>query len=155
MFDLDTGGKHIRLELKQPILTNTDLEKIRRIEDNSSGVFRAFMLPICYPSILGANGMEGAIEHICKCAEEAVESGHNIIILSDRALDSDHIAVPSLLAVAAVHHHLIREGLRTEVGLVIETGMISACWPAMARRRSILTWRWTRCPVLGAISATR
>jgi glutamate synthase (NADPH/NADH) large chain len=122
LFDLDTGGKHIRLELKQPILTNTDLEKIRRIEDNSSGVFRAFMLPICYPSILGANGMEGAIEHICKCAEEAVESGHNIIILSDRALDSDHIAVPSLLAVAAVHHHLIREGLRTEVGLVIETG---------------------------------
>jgi glutamate synthase (NADPH/NADH) large chain len=122
LFDLDTGGKHIRLELKQPILTNTDLEKIRRIEDNSSGAFRAFMLPICYPALLGAGGMESAIEHICKRAEEAVEGGHNIIILSDRALDSDHIAVPSLLAVASVHHHLIREGLRTEVGLVIETG---------------------------------
>jgi glutamate synthase (NADPH/NADH) large chain len=122
LFDLDSGGKHIRLELKQPILTNTDLEKIRRIEDNSGGAFRAFMLPICYAAILGAGGMEDAIDHICKRAEEAVEAGHNIIILSDRALDSDHIAAPSLLAVAAVHHHLIREGLRTEVGLVVETG---------------------------------
>jgi glutamate synthase (NADPH/NADH) large chain len=122
LFDLDSGGKHIRLELKQPILTNTDLEKIRRIEDNSGGAFRACMLSICYAALLGAGGMEGAIDHICKRAEEAVEAGHNIIILSDRALDSDHIAVPSLLAVAAVHHHLIREGLRTEVGLVVETG---------------------------------
>jgi glutamate synthase (NADPH/NADH) large chain len=122
LFDLDTGGKHIRLELKQPILTNVDLEKIRRIEDNSSGAFRTYSLSICYPAEQGAAGMEAAIEDICKRAESAVAAGHNIIVLSDRAVDAENIAVPSLLAVAAVHHHLIRGGLRTEVGLVIETG---------------------------------
>jgi glutamate synthase (NADPH/NADH) large chain len=122
LFDLDSGGKHIRLELKQPILTNVDLEKIRRIEDNSKGAFRAYSLSICWPVSEGADGMEGAIARICKSAEAAVTAGHNIIILSDRPMDSDHIAVPSLLAVAAVHHHLIRSGQRTEVGLVIETG---------------------------------
>ena len=122
LFDLDSGGKHIRLELKQPILTNVDLEKIRRIEDNSGGAFRAFSLSICYPVGDGANGMAGAIDAICRQAEAAVGAGHNIIILTDRQVDADHIAVPSLLAVAAVHHHLIRGGLRTAVGLVVETG---------------------------------
>ncbi|HEX4506147.1 MAG TPA: glutamate synthase large subunit, partial [Alphaproteobacteria bacterium] len=122
LFDLDSGGKHIRLELKQPILSNMDLEKIRRIEDNSGGAFRAYSLPIVYSVDKGAAGMAKAIERICKLAEAAVNAKHNIVILSDRAMDQDHIAVPSLLAVAAVHHHLIRTGLRTEVGLVVETG---------------------------------
>ena len=122
LFDLESGGKHIRLELKQPILSNGDLEKIRRIEDNSNGAFRAYSLPIVYPVGKGAAGMAKAIGNICKLAEAAVKAGHNIVILSDRAMDQDHIAVPSLLATAAVHHHLIREGLRTEVGLVVETG---------------------------------
>ncbi len=122
LFDLESGGKHIRLELKQPILSNMDLEKIRRIEDNSGGAFRAYSLPIVYPVAKGAAGMAKAIDRICKLAEAAVNAKHNIVILSDRAMDQDHIAVPSLLAVAAVHHHLIRTGLRTEVGLVVETG---------------------------------
>ncbi|HYM03136.1 MAG TPA: glutamate synthase central domain-containing protein, partial [Stellaceae bacterium] len=122
LLDLETGGKHIRLELKQPILTNVDLEKIRRIEDNTGGVFRTYTLPICYAATAGAEGMEAAIEDICRRAEHAVRAGHNIIVLSDRAVDAEHIAVPSLLAVAAVHHRLIRDGLRTEVGLVVETG---------------------------------
>jgi len=122
LFDLDSGGKHIRLELKQPILSNMDLEKIRRIEDNSKGAFRAYSLSICWPVEEGAAGMEAAIERICRTAEKAVTDGHNIIILTDRPMDSDHIAVPSLLATAAVHHHLIRSGQRTEVGLVVETG---------------------------------
>jgi glutamate synthase (NADPH/NADH) large chain len=122
LFDLETGGTHIRLELKQPILSNMDLEKIRRIEDNSAGAFRAYSLPIVYPVGKGAAGMAKAIDRICKLAEAAVNAKHNIVILSDRAMDQDHIAVPSLLAVAAVHHHLIRTGLRTEVGLVVETG---------------------------------
>jgi len=122
LFDLDSGGKHIRLELKQPILSNMDLEKIRRIEDNSKGAFRAYSLSICWPVEEGAAGMADAIERICKTAEKAVTDGHNIIILTDRPMDADHIAVPSLLATAAVHHHLIRSGQRTEVGLVVETG---------------------------------
>ncbi|MGO8914541.1 MAG: glutamate synthase large subunit, partial [Stellaceae bacterium] len=122
LLDLETGGKHIRLELKQPILTNVDLEKIRRIEDNTGGKFRTYTLSVCYPGEEGAAGMARALEHICQRAEDVVRAGHNILVLSDRALDAEHIAVPSLLAVAAVHHHLIRGGLRTEVGLVVETG---------------------------------
>jgi glutamate synthase (NADPH/NADH) large chain len=122
LLNLDTAGKHIRLELKHPILTNVDLEKIRRIEDNSNRAFRTYTLSICYPAEAGAAGMEAALETIYRSAERAVRSGSNIIVLSDRALDAEHIAVPSLLAVAATHHHLIREGLRTEVGLVVETG---------------------------------
>lgn len=122
LLDLDTGGKHIRLELKQPILTNVDLEKIRRIEDNSGGAFRTHSLSICYPASAGAAGMAAAVDDICQRAEDAVRAGHNIIVLTDRAVDSEHVGVPSLLAVAAVHHRLIRDGLRTEVGLVVETG---------------------------------
>jgi glutamate synthase (NADPH/NADH) large chain len=121
LFDMDSGS-HIRLELKQPILTNVDLEKIRRIEDNTGGKFKSYTLAICYPAEEAEAGMEDAVERICRDAEQAVRAGHNIIVLSDRAMDADHIAVPSLLAVAAVHHHLIRGGLRTEVGLVVETG---------------------------------
>jgi len=122
LLDLETAGKHIRLELHQPILTNVDLEKIRRIEDNSHGAFRTYTLSICYAAAQGATGMSGALDHICRSAEAAVRAGYNIIVLSDRAVDVDFVAVPALLAVAAVHHHLIREGLRTEVGLVVETG---------------------------------
>ncbi len=122
LLDLETGGKHIRLELKQPILTNVDLEKIRRIEDNTGGKFKTYTLSICYEAVEGAAGMARAVEQICRRAEEVVRAGHNILVLSDRAVDAEHIAVPSLLAVAAVHHHLIRGGLRTEVGLVVETG---------------------------------
>ena len=122
LLDLETGGKHIRLEMHQPVLTNVDLEKIRHIEDNSQGKFRTFTLSICYPADDGASGMAAALDRICRKAEEAVRAGYNIIVLSDRAIDADTIAVPSLLAVAAVHHHLIRGGLRTESGLVIETG---------------------------------
>jgi glutamate synthase (NADPH) large chain len=122
LLDLETGGRHIRLELKQPILTNVDLEKIRRIEDNTSGKFKTYTLSICYPAGDGAPGMAEALDGVCRRAEEVVRSGHNLIVLSDRALDAEHVAIPSLLAVAAVHHHLIRGGLRTEVGLVVETG---------------------------------
>jgi glutamate synthase (NADPH/NADH) large chain len=122
LLDLETGGKHIRLELKHPILTNVDLEKIRRIEDNTGGKFKTYTLSICYPTEEGAAGMARAVEQICKRAEEVVRAGHNLIVLSDRAVDVEHVAVPSLLAVASVHHHLIRGGLRTEVGLVVETG---------------------------------
>ncbi len=122
LLDLESGGKHLRLEMHQPILTNVDLEKIRHIEDNSQGKFRTYTLSICYPAADGASGMAGAVDRICRKAEEAVRAGYNIIVLSDRAIDADTIAVPSLLAVASVHHHLIRGGLRTESGLVIETG---------------------------------
>ncbi|MBC8157885.1 MAG: glutamate synthase large subunit, partial [Alphaproteobacteria bacterium] len=122
LLDLETGGSHKRLEVKSPILSNVDLEKIRHIHEKVDNAFRTYSLNICYAADLGAAGLEGALDRICMIAKERVLAGYNIIVLSDRAMDADHIAVPSLLATAAVHHHLIREGLRTEVGIVVETG---------------------------------
>jgi glutamate synthase (NADPH/NADH) large chain len=124
LLDLGSGGKHKRLEVDRPILSNTDLERIRRIENHVDGEFRTYTLDITYQNT-GPNRqtMAQAVERICQKAEKMVrEKGYNIIILSDRGLDADNIAIPALLATGAVHHHLIREGLRTEVGLVVETG---------------------------------
>ena len=122
LLDLDSGGSHKRLEVRQPILTNVDLEKIRHIEDRVDNPFRAQTLDICFPARDGAKGMRAAIDALRKRAEEVVGQGYNIIILSDRAVDADHVPIPALLATAGVHHHLIRRGLRNDVGLVVETG---------------------------------
>ena len=122
LLGLDEGGTHMRLEVDQPILTNQDLEKIRRIEARTGGVFKTKTLTLCYPSDLGSQGMEGALDKLCLAAKQAVLDGNNILALSDRDLDAAHVAIPALLATSAVHHYLTLEGLRTKVGLVIETG---------------------------------
>jgi glutamate synthase (NADPH/NADH) large chain len=122
LLGLDEGGTHMRLEVEQPILSNQDLEKIRRIEARTGGVFKTKTLSLCYPSDLGASGMAGALEKLCLAAKKAVEEGNNILALSDRDMDAARIAIPALLATSAVHHYLTREGLRTKVGLVVETG---------------------------------
>ena len=122
LLDLNTGGTHKRLEVTHPILTNVDLERIRRIENHVDDAFRTRKLSICYPAHKGAGGMEAALAELCERATETVAAGYNILILSDRHLDIDRIAIPALLATAAVHHYLINTGLRTEVGLVVETG---------------------------------
>ncbi|MCX7097588.1 MAG: glutamate synthase large subunit [Methylococcales bacterium] len=122
LLGLDEGGTHKRLEVEQPILTNQDLEKIRRIEARTGGVFKTKTLSLCYIADLGASGMEGALDKLCHAAKQAVEDGNNILALSDRDLDAAHVAIPALLATSAVHHYLTREGLRTKVGLVVETG---------------------------------
>ena len=121
LFDPAGNAKKKRLEVRQPILTNEDLEKIRCIghfEDS----FDTKTLDITYDVDKGAGGMEEALSRLCERAETAVHGGYNIIILSDRMLGPDRIPIPALLATAAVHHHLIRKGLRTSVGLVVETG---------------------------------
>jgi glutamate synthase (NADPH/NADH) large chain len=122
LLDLNTGGTHKRLEVDHPILTNVDLERVRRIENHVDDAFRTERLSTCYPAAQGANGMAEALDRLCQKAVAGVEAGYNILILSDRGLQVDRIAIPALLATAAVHHHLIRTGLRTEVGLVVETG---------------------------------
>ncbi len=122
LLGLEEGGTHMRLEVEQPILTNQDLEKIRRIEPRTNGAFKTKTLSICYQSDLGANGMASALDSLCQTAKKAVEDGNNILVLSDREMDATHIAIPALLATSAVHHFLTREGLRTKAGLVIETG---------------------------------
>ncbi|MES9876975.1 MAG: glutamate synthase large subunit [Candidatus Sedimenticola sp. PURPLELP] len=116
------GESNMRLEVSQPVLTNTDLERIRNIEDNTGGAFRTRTLDMCYLAEKGPEGMRDALAGLCNAAEKAVLDGYNILILSDRNVDADFVAIPALLATSAVHHHLIRKGLRTESGLVIETG---------------------------------
>ncbi|MCU7812289.1 MAG: glutamate synthase subunit alpha, partial [Candidatus Thiodiazotropha sp. (ex Notomyrtea botanica)] len=86
------------------------------------GVFHTKTLYITYPVADGASGMKAALDALCELAEQKVREGYNILILSDRRVDADNIAIPALLATSAVHHHLIRKGLRTESGLVLETG---------------------------------
>ena len=122
LLDLHSGGEHMRLEVSQPILTNKDLQRVRNIEKATDGAFKTTTINICYPADLGAAGMEGATNSICQQAEQAVRDGYNILILSDRLVDAQHIPIPALLATSAVHHHLVREGLRTVSGLVVETG---------------------------------
>ena len=121
IFDREGNSKRKRLEVKQPILTDDDLEKIRNIgmvEDT----FDTRTLDVTYGADQGAEGMAEALDRLCKRAEQAITSGYTIIVLSDRLVGPDRIPIPSLLATAAVHHHLIRKGLRTSVGLVVETG---------------------------------
>jgi glutamate synthase (NADPH/NADH) large chain len=121
LFDLAGAAKRKRLEVRQPILTNEDLEKIRCI-GHFEDTFDTKTLDITYDVEKGAAGMEQALTRLCERSEAAVHGGYNIIILSDRQVGPDRIPIPALLATAAVHHHLIRKGLRTSVGLVVETG---------------------------------
>ena len=123
ILDLEGTSKQKRLEVYQPILTNEDLERIRQIGEVKDNEFSSITLDITYAAEKGASGMAPALDCVCAEAEEAVRSKeYNIIILSDRAVGPDRIPIPSLLATSAVHHHLIKQGLRTSVGLVVETG---------------------------------
>ncbi len=118
-----TGSSKLqRLEIEQPILTNDDLERIRHIGDVSHNQFRSLTLDITYPIEAGPEWMESALETICYQAEKAIAKQYNIIILSDRLAGPDRLPIPSLLVTSAVHHHLINKGLRTAVGIVVETG---------------------------------
>ena len=122
LLGIDEASKNWRLEVNQPVLTNEDLERVRHIQDNSGGAFRTRTLDMVYSAATGAEGMAPALERLCAGAEQAVRDNFNILILSDRNTNRDHIAIPALLATSAVHHHLIRCGMRTSVGLVVETG---------------------------------
>jgi glutamate synthase (NADPH/NADH) large chain len=121
IFDLVGNSRRKRLEVRQPILTNGDLEKIRSI-GHTEDRFDTKTIDVTYATAEGAAGLPGALVRLCERAEAAVAGGYNIIILSDRQVGPDRIAIPALLATAAVHHHLIRKGLRTSVGLVVESG---------------------------------
>src|SRR5208337_4001410 len=122
LFDLEGTARRKRLEARQPILTNADLEKIRAISDVGDGHFKSRILDTTWPAEQGPAGLKDALDTVCARAEAAVREGINIIILSDRRAGEENIPMPSLLACAAVHHHLIRQGLRTSVGIVVESG---------------------------------
>ena len=112
----------IRLEVSQPVLTRTDMEKFRHIQKYTSGKFNSLELDICYPVAWGQAGVEARLASLAADAEDAVRSGANILIVSDRKLDAGHVAIPALLATSAIHQHLVKKGLRTSAGLVVETG---------------------------------
>ncbi|WP_449435059.1 glutamate synthase large subunit [Pedobacter steynii] len=105
--------------IKHPILTNLELEKLRSID---TGVFQSKTLQTYFRADGKPGALAKGIDRLCRYAVDAVEDGFQVIILSDRALDSEHAAIPSLLAVSAVHHHLIRKGYRGAVGIVVEAG---------------------------------
>ena len=117
---LDESPLHCHnVALKQPILSNTKLEKIRSID---TGIFQAKTLQTYFRAD-GKNGsLQKGLERLCRYAEDAVNDGFQVLILTDRAVDSDHASIPTLLATAAVHHHLIRKGLRGQVGIIVEAG---------------------------------
>jgi glutamate synthase (NADPH/NADH) large chain len=105
--------------LKHPVLTSKELEKIRSID---TGIFQAKTLQTYFRADGKPDSLKRGIDRLCRYAEDAVHDGFEVLILCDRAVDSDHAAIPSLLATAAVHHHLIRKGLRGQVGIVVEAG---------------------------------
>ncbi|HWI90509.1 MAG TPA: glutamate synthase large subunit [Flavisolibacter sp.] len=105
--------------LKHPILSNYELEKIRSID---TGIFQAKTLQCYFRADGKAGSLKKGLDRLCRYAVDAVEDGFEVLILTDRAIDSDHAPIPSLLAAAAVHHHLIRKGYRGQVGLVVEAG---------------------------------
>ena len=116
------AGTHKRLEVSQPILTNADLEKIRAINETLDGAFRTVTLDATWPKGGDAQSLEAAVQRLCWAATEAVLADINVLIVSDRAAGAERIPIPAALATGAVHHHLIRQGLRMQTGLVVETG---------------------------------
>ena len=122
LLDLNHVNPPIRLEVAQPILDAQEVAKIREIHRFTGCKFKTSVLDICYPTAWGAEGIEARIASLAAQAEDAVRSGFNILILSDRAVSADRVAIPALLATSAVHQHLINQGLRTSTGLVVETG---------------------------------
>ena len=111
-----------RLEVIQPVLTNEDFLRLKGIAKATGKRFNSLVLDITYPLAAGAAGCEAALQSLATAAEQSVADGYNIVVLSDRSVSRERVAVPALLACAAVHHHLTRKGLRTSTGLVVDTG---------------------------------
>ena len=111
-----------RLEVTQPVLTFADMAKLREIARYTENKFRSAELDICYPLAWGKEGVEARLASLCAEAENAVLDGSNILIVSDRKVCAEQVAIPALLATSAIHQHLVTKGLRTRTGLVVETG---------------------------------
>jgi glutamate synthase (NADPH/NADH) large chain len=122
LLDTNNINPPMRLEVAQPVLDYADIAKLRNISAHTGGKFKSHELNICYPVAWGKEGIEARLASLCAKAVDAVKSGHNILIISDRKVDADHVAIPALLATSAIHLHLVSKGLRTSTGLVVETG---------------------------------
>ena len=122
LLGIDETNPPLRLEISQPVLDFEQMETIRHIERYTDGKFKSFELDITCPVAWGKEAIEARLASLAAQAEDAVRSGYSIIILSDRKVDAEHVAIPALLALSAIHHHLVNRGLRTSTGLVVETG---------------------------------
>ncbi len=122
LLDINQVNPPMRLEVSQPLLDFDDMAKLRSIASHTGGKFHSYEIDICYPVAWGHEGIEARLASICAEAVDALRSGHNILIVTDRRLSAERVAIPALLATSAVHQHLIRLGLRTQTGLVVETG---------------------------------
>ncbi|QDZ30210.1 glutamate synthase-related protein [Noviherbaspirillum sp. UKPF54] len=122
LLDTNNINPPMRLEVSQPVLDYADIAKLRNISKHTGNKFKSYELNICYPVAWGKEGIEARLASLCAKAVDAVKSGHNILIISDRKVDADQVAIPALLATSAIHLHLVSKGLRTSTGLVVETG---------------------------------
>src|SRR5476649_2197461 len=122
LLDTNNVNPPMRLEVSQPILGFDDMARLRGISLHTGGKFKSYELNICYPLAWGKEGVEACLASLCAEAVDAVKSGHNILIVSDRSICSDRVAIPALLATSTVHQHLVSKGLRASTGLVVETG---------------------------------
>ena len=122
LLDINQVNPPMRLEVSQPVLNSADMQKLRDIEAHTQGKFKSYTLDITYPLAWGHEGVEAKLASLCAEAVDAIRGGKNILIVSDRGIHATQVAIPALLALSAVHQHLVREGLRTTAGLVVETG---------------------------------
>ena len=122
LLDINASNPPLRLEIAQPILDVANMARLRHIEQSTGGKFRTTEIDITYPKTWGKTGIEARIAYLCSEAAEAIRAGCNILIITDRHISREQVAIPALLALSAIHQSLVREGLRTSVGLVVETG---------------------------------
>jgi len=122
LLGIDEMNPPIRLEVSQPVLDFFEMEKIRNIDRYTDGKFKSCELDICYPVAWGKEAIEARLASLCAQAEDAVRAGFSVLIISDRRVNRDQVAIPALLALSAIHQHLVNRGLRTSAGLVVETG---------------------------------
>ncbi|MGQ0577390.1 MAG: glutamate synthase large subunit [Betaproteobacteria bacterium] len=122
LLGIDELNPPLRLEISQPVLDFFEMEKIRHIDRYTDGKFKSFELDTTYPLAWGNEAIEARLASLCAQAEDAVRAGYSVLIISDRRLDRDRVAIPALLALSAIHQHLVNKGLRTSTGLVVETG---------------------------------
>src|SRR6201988_2146743 len=107
LLDTNNINPPMRLEVSQPVLDFKDIAKIRAIDQYTGGKFSSYELNICYPVAWGKEGIEARLASLCAEAVDAIKSGHNVLILTDRTMDADNLAIPALLATSAIHQHLV------------------------------------------------
>ena len=122
LLDINAVNPPMRLEVPQPILDFDAMARLRSIEQHTGAKFKCYDVNITYPLVWGGEGVEARLASICAESVDAIRSGHNILIISDRQLDRECVAIPAALALSAIHQHLVGKGMRTSVGLVVETG---------------------------------